>query len=730
MTRLEEFRRSLGLATLTLLLNAVGVQANKAWLTVPNSSLQVEAGTALDLSDLSKARDPNDTRRVTVPAGSESFAIGGQPDPDQRYFCATMGFGWNTGRLPPIEEASAWAKAVRRGGYNAVRFHMMDLVLMEGRYRDFDFDPVQLERFDHLVAALRAEGISFVFDVMGSWNGAYGDVGKNRWVEGIHDTKAGTYFEGADRDHFVKLVDLLWRRPNPLTGISPLADPATIGLILVNESEVDFITRKGIGRHFVEPFHDWLIARYGSDADITAAWGAPFTADNLKRIDEIGSARRDFQIFATEIQNARVAWMREVLKERGYDGPITDFNTDPGIHSAVSRRSLSFVDMHGYADSPSNGMVEPGAALWSEKWTGDLLDGKSRYFDRLSWSRLEGKPFTVSEYGMSFWNSRRYAVAPMTAAYARLQDWKMACHFGTTIALARPARGIWQQRLVPFNAGQDPTLRAGETIAAFLFGRGDVSASDTRVVFEVPLDTASSAPGSLEVDWASAKLQHLVSVAVGWRGETEGPGPKRLVIPWEENGRGLGSLVEQLRNAGVSLPGTDPSSGILQSSTGELTLDTHAERFTLKTRGTIGLVASGPTAEVQNVGWRLSLIDGEGAVFLSDLGEGDLSRTRRGLLVIATDARNTDMSFRDAAETVLDKIGRFPVQIRDATVQVEPPASSTAFPWRLYALDFTGRRTREIGLQQQSDGRVIADIRLSELGADVTTYFEFTAGSN
>ena len=704
--------------------------ANSDWVSIANSSLQVEVGTALDLSHLSRVRDPSDNRRVTVPVGSESFALGGQPDPNQRYFCATMGFGSNTGGLPPVGEAADWAKAVRRGGYNAVRFHMMDLVLMEGRYRDFDFDPVQLERFDHLVAALRAEGISFVFDVMGSWNGAYGDVGKNRWVEGVHNTKAGTYFTGADRVHFIKLVDLLWNRRNPLTGMAPLADPATIGLILVNESEVDFITRNGIVRQFVEPFHAWLIARYGSEANITAAWGSTFTAANLERIDEIDSARTDFQLFATEIQIARVAWMRQVLKERGYDGPITDFNAEPGIHSAVSRRSLSFVDMHGYADTPSNGgMIEPGTALLSARWPVDLLAGKSRYFDRLSWARLEGKPFTVSEYGMSFWNAHRYAIAPMTAAYARLQDWKMICHYGTPISMARPGPGAWGQMIVPFNVGQDPALRAGEVIGAFLFGRGDVTSSDARVVLQVPSDIAAAASATKIIDWASAKLQYLVSVGTSLEDDAAVEGSRRIVIPWKEYGHQLGSLVERLRTSGVELRGTDVRSGILRSSTGELTLNTAEGIFSVETQGTIGLVATTP-AQVDWVGWKLSLIKGEAAVFLSDLGHGQLARSERALLIIATDARNTGMKFADRRETIINEVGRFPVQVRDAVVHVEFEPGSASPEWRLFALDFTGRRTRELSIVRNEDGRLLADIQLSSLGENATTFFEFVRGAN
>ncbi|MDR7145208.1 hypothetical protein [Rhizobium sp. BE258] len=688
------------------------------WITVPNSSLEVVAGSALDISAVVPRIDSGIKLGGGVAFSSEDFNINArQPARAARFFCSTLTFGKNTGGLPPVKEIPRWADAISRAGYNAVRIHMADLFLMEGRRADFGFDPEQLDRFDHLLAELRSRGIRFIFDVMGSWNGAYGDVGDNRWIEGKHDTKVGSYFPGAERDHWAKLARVLWARQNPLTHASPLQDPATLGVILVNEGEVQVISRKGISEDFREPFYNWLLARYHSDADIEHAWGSKFS---LKEVSSGANtaAASDFAAFSSELQKGQVQWMKGELEKLGYRGPVTSFDTIADYRENSSRNALSFVDLHQYADSPKNGMIEPG----TEFWGGDLLDGKSRFFDKLSWSRIEGKPYTVTEYGMSYPNPNRYAVAPMTAAQAAFQNWNLVCQYGTPIALNRPGRGQWQQMLVPFNVGQDPTLRAGETIAAFLYGRGDVSPSKSRVTVQLP-PGVSSAPSNVFVDWEAAKLQHLVGVAVAGEGAGEqATGFNRIALPYAEKLGSISALTAKLVRQGLitSHVADDASRGIYHSSTGEIILDTKAKVETVVTKGSVGLVSEHPSS-VGGSGWKIELSEGAGAVFVSDLGQdADLSKSKHSLLVVSTDSRNSGATFKDRDEKVIDRIGRFPVQIKDATVKVIAPPGD----WRFFALDFSGRRTREIHFVQALDGASQATVRLAELGDDVTPYFE------
>lgn len=690
------------------------------WVALQNGSSEVQAGSALDLSGIAMPRFSPGAGAARITPGTEVFSAGSK---ELRFLCATLALTPNTGGFPSHAESDRLAVMLHRQGYNAVRLHMVEAMLMAYSSKDFGFDVDGLDQLHYLIAALRKRGMYLFVDLMGSWNGAFGDVRPHRWLRGKHDVVMGSLIPGEDRAHWLELVRRLWAVRNPYTGMSTLADPAVAGVSLVNEGSTDFLLRQAPSVTLLPAFQAWLAKTHGSEAGARKALGDWPTEQKMPKAQDTTPLAASFQRFAVELQDAQVTWMRQQLAGMGYTGPVTAFNAGPGLHAMRGQQQLTYVDMHSYADHPANGNGEAGTRLN----LGRLLDGRNRYLDFLAWSRAWGRPFTVSEYGQPFWNPWRWEVAPFTAAYARLQGWSMLAHYGDTFNLGRPGKGRWRQMIVPFDVGTDPTLRSGETIAAFLFGRGDVSPSPNSLSMRVEPDLAAAMPAGSLVNWNTAQMQYVTAVGVDQTAAGPKKSPNRLILPWSEDGATAPDLARRMASQGMLAREVADAvgGGRYWSSTKELLLDTRRMQMTVVTPGSVGVMGGVGSKVEGTVG--AEWLAGEGAAFTSALDAPSLTQASRALTVLATDSRNSGMRFRDPEDRVVEQLGHFPVLVRDATVKLNMPAPPGNKRWRLYALDATGKRTKELMLEQGADRKATALVRLASLGDQVTPYFEWMA---
>jgi hypothetical protein len=695
------------------------------WLPMSNSLLTPKAGSALDLSGFSQYRDIN-SQTFLITEG-DKFVSDDVSKKSVRFFSATIMFTPGDGGFPDHAQADQIAVMLKRNAYNAVRLHGIEEMLMnKNRTKDFDYDPEQLDRLLYLVSAIKKQGMYLFIDSLSLWNGAYGDVGNDRFIRGMHDIRIGSYFPGKDSSHWYNLVRTLWAAKNPYTGMSTLEDPALAGVVLVNEGDTDFLLRY-YNPSFLDPFKKWIIAKYGDSNTIKSNFGV--TPENLyvPNINDVGRLASEFQTFTTQLQVIQIDWMRNSLRSFGYKGAVTELNSVPSYHNSASRQYLDFVDMHQYVNLPLGGTIEPGTKIVNSR----LLDGKSRYFDILSWSRHFNLPYTVTEYGQSFWNPYRWEVGPFTAAYARLHDWSLISLFGNSASLSRPDIGVWRNKIIPFQVSIDPTLRSGETIAAFLYGRGDVSPSGSTIELKLDSKVAESSPAFSFISWQLAQLQYMVKVGLDMTNTPSDvnnpaapPSNKSYSISANNEPSIWGVYDQLLLNNFISSNSfTSLSEQRYQSSTAELNIDLKYHNMKVNTKGSVGMLGS-PGTNMQTKNLKLNIISGDGAIFLSDLGSGDLNSSNRMLMVVSTDSRNSNMKFTDATETQLVDIGTLPFLIRDIRVAIEwiNPKNET---WRLYALSPTGERTQQIPLNKLSNSNLRVDMHLSDLGSNVTPYFEW-----
>jgi hypothetical protein len=254
-----ERRRALALVAGLLMLVALAAMSagsdTAEWVPVRETSLVVPKGSALDFSFLGTEAAAGAEGRV-IATGSGRLAV--------PFHCASLAWSPASGSFPDHATADLYAEQLRVHGYNLARFHFVDAILMTNRDRDFDYDPVELDRFRYLMAALKRNGIYWMIDVLTSQNGAIGGVYPDRW-EDKHGLKLDVHFDAAARAHWHRLAETLLATQNPYTGIAPLKDPALALVILVNEGGMEFATileQPRSGRDYPQrlqaPFNAWL----------------------------------------------------------------------------------------------------------------------------------------------------------------------------------------------------------------------------------------------------------------------------------------------------------------------------------------------------------------------------------------------------------------------------------------------------------------------------------------
>ena len=756
-------------ALILLFCTSLSCQAEDQWLPVKDGTLIVEAGSILDFSGIVPNRKAEN--RLVVNRDGH-LVLQDMPAKPQRFLMASIGFGVATGMFPSHDLADLYARQLRMHGYNMARLDFVEETLMHNRQGDFDFNPEQLDRFHYLLSALKREGIYYVLNGLSSDNGAYGNV-KERWIS-KYRLKQRLYYDSEAQAHWKKLMEKMLATANPYTGMSILRDPALAGLIMVNEGGLAFLTRSGVPAELRPLFVEWLKKKYGSNAAQAAAWkgelhsGESLEAKNIDfpKPDQWTSVRMaDTQRFFVDLEKSTADWMTQTLRQLGYDGPVTAYDNwlSPAAH--VSRGQFDWVDLHNYFFEPT-AFASPGSVMRQDS----LLQDGASYIRELATGRHIGKAYTVSEFGQVFWNKYRRESALAIPAYASFQGWDMICQHAGALDLSYAAIGGRKDAIYPFVIGLDPIARATETLAALLYLRGDVApaarmlgikltpqyvfnenaflgnfpgdVSRTALVTGIGLDWQENEARSSRYDAQIEPGNSAIKLSGKPTGMTSGEsgiaqkvdalarkyagklGPKvsktRFVVDERWAGR-----VAAMRKTGL-LPGdnqTDASAGIYQTDTGQVVLDSQEKRLTVITPNTEAVVFDAPEPiGLENL--KLEYADGPALVSVSSMDGQPLPSSKRMLVVLATDARNSGMRFDDAAETTLQDLGKKPVLMRTAVVKLKLK-NQYGPQLKVFSNTLRGKRGDAIPVTVEADG-ISFMLDTGKLSHGPTTYFEIT----
>ncbi|MBM3115139.1 hypothetical protein [Jeongeupia naejangsanensis] len=681
------------------------------WLTLSLPELAIQPGSALDFSGLFPGQKIDGPIRIDA-AGHFVNNAG-----RVRFSCAGAGFGTPYGGFPDHDKALAYARQFRMAGYNLARFHFTDATLMFGRKLDFDYDPEQLDRFFFLLKALKDQGIYWYIDAMTSWNGAKGDVQPDRWV-GKYTLKADVHVDPAAREHWLNLLKTLYGRVNPYTGATTLADDALAGVIQVNEGGLHFLSMVGqkIPLSVRPGLRAWLTQRYAADPDqFDDVWGQPYSAiadDTLALPDPVSSspAMTDVLAYFSERERDTASWMSARLRELGYRGPITSYDNNPSLQGWLSRNQFDWVDLHAYHGEPTT-FVTPGSVLANTS----SLASRLRYFQLLAQNRIAGKPFTVTEYGQPFWSEWRREASLVMPAYAALQDWDALCQHANNPAELRYDRSDgWNVALRPYSIGYDPVSVIGERLTALLYRRGDLSPDAQRIRLvlsqsandaatfkywgvtdsygEIGLlrgiessATALDAPGVLNVNVDSPSNFSLAMAGLARRSGLVPASPK-------------GGMASQL--PADQLNDSRPIDGFFRSPGGQIVTDTVARTMTVNTPRTQALLLPQAGEAAPTGVFRRLRINTPMLVVLSSLDMQPLAQTGKALLMLGSDALNSNMGFDDAGRTTLRRLGNFPLKMPPSQVALGLDlGAATGATATVLGLDGSAQRNVPVSVQ-------------------------------
>ncbi|NTJ41906.1 glycoside hydrolase [Agrobacterium larrymoorei] len=645
------------------------------WLPIRVQSLELQSGSPLDFSALLPNEPIDEQSRIVVNSAGNLARVSAS-ETSQRFLCASLAWSPASGGFPDHATADRYAAQLKMHGYNIARFHYVDAALMEGRANDFDFNPEVLDRIHYLMAALKRNGIYWIIDGLSSSRGAYGGF-DDRWeVKG--DSKLGAQIDDVDFDHWLRFQQLFLAKVNPHTGIAPIRDPALVAIVPFNENGVEFdsMMQEGVrGSVFSERlkplFNDWLLEKYRTDQALSAHWGWWKDGNLSDRSVALPTNRyersermRDLQSFFIDVEQRSASRMTTALRDLGFRGIFLPYNNWPTIQTGVTRRAQEAVAMNTYQD-------------WVDGYTpGTGIQGKSSLEDGLLYlrtigaARWLGKPFFVTEYDHLFWNPYRYEAGLAAPAFAALQGWDGLCrHAHGPIILSYGEDFPHKKQMLPYAIALDPVARAGETLAALIFRRGDAAPASLQIPFLV--DGRSNLLTGVN-DMEPEVLTRLGLLgAIGLQGPENHSEGEVAVSPVRDGQTPMG-IVARLKNEGklgASHP-SDLDSGLVHSQTDELQLNVPAKSLALRTSMTQALAFNAIDASINLGSVSLQAADGRGLFALSSLDGLPLGESRKQLLILASDARNTDMAFRDQDQTIIENFGRLPVLIRRLQIGV------------------------------------------------------------
>ncbi|WP_343731147.1 hypothetical protein [Duganella sp.] len=747
----------------------LSAEAADGWRPLRDNSLMVAPGSVLDFSDLLPTPPAPVTERLVVTPGGQ-LARAGSPSRPQRFLMASAGFDPATGAFPDRMSIDLYVKQLRMRGYNMLRLHFTDASLMAGRQADFDFNPAQLDRMHYLLAALKKAGIYYIVDGLTSDTGGYGNNGMTRPVS----LKQRVYYDPEAQAHWKKLIEKIYGVVNPYTGISTLADPALAGIILVNEGGLEFVTRGRVSDELREPFAAWLQKKYPGSGALSKAWKSDLAAGEAVEAKSVGFLKQsawnsprmaDTQQFYVSLQKSTADWMTQYLRQLGYQGLVTAYDNWPSPAAHLARAQFDWVDLHAYFSEPSK-FVSPGSVMRQDSMIGE----GGRYITELASGKQLGRAYSVSEYGQVFWNRYRRESALALPAYAAFQEWDVIAQHNAPVTLSYAERGGRKDRIYPFMVGPDPVARAGETLAALLYLRGDVAPAKSTVAFQLtPSYAFEDNPfyGNIAIDvsrmalvtgfaldtgaraGATARYEAMIkpgagSIVLSSTGKTvDAPASvtEKLGALARDYGGKAGERVDNSRPAilarisrrlaalrtGGLLPAansSDAMQGIYQSDTGQLLMETQRRRFSVTTPHTEGVVFDTPEPQTLR---QLNVLeaDGPAMVAVSSVDSQPLASSQRMLLVLATDARNSGMCFEDGAETTLRELGTGPVLLQNRRIKLSLDNVNAA-RLKVYAVDLRGQRGDLIPFTREGQ-RITFTLDTGALTQGPTTYFEITS---
>ncbi len=718
------------------------IKANDTWQPLQRPETPcIIPGSALDMS-LWMPQLPLD--RVIVNSRGQ-LAFQSNPEQRVRFFCCSPcriarvsdKRLMHENNFDSHDRIDAFIREAVRHGYNMLRFHSFNVKgMLRWRDGEFEIDEKQLDLFDYLIAKCKEKRIYLMMDLLGG-NVAY--MGISPWSkEGkAMQYMADVYFDEGAREHCRKGIEFVLGHVNPYTGTRLADDPIMALVTGWNEQEFAFI-RKFKFAGFFPKFKVFLQNKYQDVAALNKNWKSNFdmfdsaAIFNYDLIRETTRRGADIDEFIVSQEHEMLRWYRKVLSDIGYKGLFTNYDMTKSLHYAPLRAEVDVVTMHAYQSHASNGNNK-GSTMHQ----GSAVTSASGFFRGVAGTRIAGKPMFIDEYAQVWWNQYRYEEPFIFAAYAALHDYDGLSRY------ANPVYTLNANFMYPWDSYWDPVAVAVQYQTAFVFLRGDVkpSAGKIRLQFSEKAVRRSLMHRN-SVDAAQDRLALIANFGLENTDNSRRPPEKNEYIIQFAGGSTVENNEDGFSQSDDKISGNfdfaatvadmkkrgylsqDNRSGewhLFESSTGELLLDANRKLAYINTPRFQGVCAHpGMTAQLMDVS--LDKLTTKGSVSVAALDGQTVGDSKRLLLIYATNALNSEMTFEDKSMRTIVAAGNNPSLIEAGSFRLRLK-NIHAFGMKVYPLVMNGKRRAPISVVSK-DGELILVIDTGKLPDGPAIFFE------
>jgi hypothetical protein len=395
-------------------------------------------------------------------------------------------------------------------------------------------------------------------------------------------------------------------------------------------------------------------------------------------------AGQDALAYLSSLEVKHLQSMRDYVRnELHVDAPIIGSQPYYGGLSGVFRDSqMDVVDMHSYWAHPALMSGDWGTATVSNKSM--VADSKRNLFRLFAAHRVEGKPYTITEFNECPPNEFRAEALPMLASYAAWQDWDALVLFDYNDNRTRweePALGGF------FRMHNDPAMLTMFPIAANIFLRGDLKPAPTKSVLQIPLKDYPSLAAQYSENGSSPRTLR----------EDLGYGADQLLSSrWSLQFSSSPNLAVAENPPVVADKSTFPVQWkALSAASGLYTVNTPASKII------IGDFDHAPSQPISIPGFQIMPGETQNnfvAATLTALDNQPIQTSSKVLLTLAGNFTNTDFTWNPNYS--VQYWGHAPLLAEgvSATIQIATDKSAVT----VYALDATGARKNVVPSQLQN----------------------------
>lgn len=670
------------------------ITASPEWMEYRHSNTVVP-GSILDFSEIGNRAYPDTDGRL-LPSENGRF-VTEKTGREIRLIGANLCF---SACFPDHDLADKIVADFKKMGYNAVRFHHTDVIMMKGEWNGFwekktrgEISPSQLEKLDYLMAAMKKAGMYVTIDLyamgcMGMIDGVDKSVfGEIKALVPIHEPAFEVWAQNA----------LEWmNHVNPYTGLAWKEDPAVFAICPLNEDSIASVWRSAEDK-YMKAFSEWKKNRTGRSDDQLMAQ------------------------FLTEVKVKSNKRILEFFKKNGIKASMSGCNWWDTMAQTFERDSLQVVDNHQYSDHPTPHYLPSRYNQHTNlKNTGPtymtpIFMAATRQFD---------KPFIVTEYNFCAPNIYRAEGGAMMGAYASLQDWSGLFRF----AWAHDSKLLKEQHPISgFDIVTDPVSQMTERQIMLMFGRRDVRPAEKSYVYAVTMDEATEngigdmwSRGLFPHDFNALALKSRIGSAAVYSKESVIPSGCSFIVAAKGTGIPTAQDAQFIRKN--ELDKFSPT--VTVSDTGEIALDSRNGSISVSSLRTECIVV--PSGKAGSAGGlSVSNVTQFCSISASSMDKSDSLRDSSRILIFhITNVMNTDMSFSDSTLKILHRSGTLPYLIASGAADVS--LKNTNPNLKLYAVGSNGVRLCEVPLSY-SDGEYKFRLDTASPLHDPTMVYELSA---